>query len=99
MPVRLDDGSSFDVVRAVVEREGQRQLVYYWFEQRGHRIANEYLMKWHLLLDALFRNRSDGALVRLVTPVGQDEPLAMADERLKEIVRLASPMLEKFVPR
>jgi exosortase D (VPLPA-CTERM-specific) len=99
MPVRLDDGSSFDVVRAVVEREGQRQLVYYWFEQRGHRIANEYLMKWHLLLDALFRNRSDGALVRLVTPVGQDEPLAMADERLKEMVRLASPRLEKFVPR
>jgi hypothetical protein len=51
------------------------------------------------LLDALFRNRSDGALVRLVTPVGQDEPLAMADERLKEMVRLASPRLEKFVPR
>lgn len=99
MPVQLDDGSSFDVVRAVVERDSQRQLVYYWFEQRGHRIANEYLMKWHLFLDALFRNRSDGALVRLVTSVGQDESLAMADERLTEMVQFASPILEKFIPR
>ena len=31
------------------------------------------LMKWHLLIDSLFRNRSDGALVRLVTSIGVDE--------------------------
>ena len=99
MPTKLDDGTSFEVVRVVIDRGQQRQLVYYWFEQRGHRIANEYLMKWHLLLDSLFRNRSDGALMRLVTSVGVDESPAQADERLTEMVRLVAPRLEKFAPK
>ena len=99
MPTKLDDGTSFEVVRVVIDRGQQRQLVYYWFEQRGHRIANEYLMKWHLLIDSLFRNRSDGALVRLVTSIGVDESPAQADERLTEKVRLVAPRLEKFAPK
>ena len=44
-----------------------RQLVYYWFVQRGRNVANEYWSKWLLFVDAIIKNRTDGALVRLVT--------------------------------
>jgi EpsI family protein len=55
--------------RYVVERRGARQLVLYWFQGRGRVIANEYVNKGYLFRDALFRGRSEGALVRVVVPI------------------------------
>jgi exosortase D (VPLPA-CTERM-specific) len=98
VPVTLVDGSTFEVNRTLIERNGQRQLVYYWFEQRGRRMANEYWVKWYLLVDALVRNRSDGALVRVTTPVGALESAGNADQRLVDFVRLAAPNLAAYVP-
>lgn len=98
VPVTLVDGSTFEVNRTLIERAGQRQLVYYWFEQRGRRIANEYWMKWYLLVDALLRNRSDGALVRITTPIGTLESTGNADLRLIDFVRLAAPNLAAHIP-
>lgn len=99
VPVQLKDGSRFEVNRTLIERAGQRQLVYYWFEQRGRRIANEYWMKWYLLVDALTRNRSDGALVRVTTPIGQFEAASAADQRLVQFMELAVPRLVPHVPQ
>lgn len=92
------DGQPLEVNRVLIERGGRRQLVYYWFEQRGRRIANEYAMKWFLLQDALLRNRSDGALVRLSTPLGALEDATAADRRLQDFMRLALPALAPHVP-
>lgn len=100
LPVMLAFSSEggFDVNRVIIERAGQRQLVYYWFEQRGRRIANEYWMKWYLLVDALVRNRSDGALVRVTTSIGALEAPADADQRLQDFMKLAVPRLAAHVP-
>lgn len=92
------DGQPLAVNRVLIERGGRRQLVYYWFEQRGRRIANEYAMKWYLLQDALLRNRSDGALVRLSTPLGALEDATAADRRLQDFMRLALPALPPHIP-
>lgn len=94
----LTDGKPMEAVRVLIDKSGQRQLVYYWFEQRGRRISNEYWMKWYLLQDALMRNRTDGALVRVVTALGPSEDVQRADERLQRLVRLAIPMLGSYVP-
>ena len=96
--VPLNDGTPMEVVRVVIDKGSMRQLVYYWFEQRGRRISNEYLMKWFLLSDAVTRNRTDGALVRVVTPVRPNEAANAGDERLAAFVRLAVPLLGPFVP-
>ncbi len=98
-PVALFNGDEgFEVNRVIIERAGQRQLVYYWFEQRGRRIANEYWMKWYLLVDALLRNRSDGALVRVTTAINPLEEPANADRRLQDFMKLAVPRLAAHVP-
>jgi exosortase D (VPLPA-CTERM-specific) len=94
----LKDGSPMNAVRVLIDKDGQRALVYYWFDQRGRRIASEYLMKWYLLMDSIQRNRTDGALVRTITAVSPHEPVEAADERLRAFVRVAVPQLGAFIP-
>ncbi|MBK7167686.1 MAG: VPLPA-CTERM-specific exosortase XrtD [Gammaproteobacteria bacterium] len=84
--------------RVIIRKGENRQLVYYWFQGRGRSISNEYLMKWYLLVDALLENRSDGALIRLTTPVVASEPVENADRRLVNLAYLILPQLPAFVP-
>jgi exosortase D (VPLPA-CTERM-specific) len=86
------------VNRALIRLGNQRQLVYYWFQQRGRVITNEYQVKWYLFWDALIRNRTDGALVRLVVPVAPDEPDAAADRQLTQFAAAAASTLTPYLP-
>jgi exosortase D (VPLPA-CTERM-specific) len=90
-------GRPIAVNRAVIRQGDNAQLVYYWFQQRGRPITSEYGVKWYILVDALTRNRTDGALVRLVTPVSQGN-FEDADRRLEAFVKLAGPRLDAYVP-
>jgi EpsI family protein len=94
----LENGKLLHFNRVVIKRGEDRQLVYYWFQQRGRLIANEYLAKWYLFRDALVYNRTDGALVRLVTPVAAAADLASADARLTEFAVKVVHALEGYVP-
>jgi exosortase D (VPLPA-CTERM-specific) len=84
--------------RAIIARQSERQLVYYWFEERGMKIANEYWSKVYLLRDAIFKNRTDGALVRLTTPLYAGESEADADKRLQEFLTAVVPKLVAYLP-
>lgn len=84
--------------RVQIELGNQKQLVYYWFQQRGRVITNEYLVKWYLFWDSLTRHRTDGALIRLVTPVRTGESLQSADQRLAEFAADVAPRLERYIP-
>jgi len=89
---------SFEVNRAVIQKELSQQLVYYWFEQRGRRMTNDFAAKMTVLYDSLTRGRTDGALVRFVTPIGEDETQAEADARLQRLMAEVLPRLPRFVP-
>jgi exosortase D (VPLPA-CTERM-specific) len=91
-------GKQLRVNRVVIERAGERQLVYYWFQQRGRIVTNEYLVKWFLFWDALTRNRTDGALVRLMTNVGPGGDIAEAERRLAAFASAIGPRLSSYVP-
>jgi exosortase D (VPLPA-CTERM-specific) len=91
-------GAPLRVNRAVIQQGSARQLVYYWFQQRGRDITNEYLVKWYLFQDALTRNRTDGALVRVITPLAEGEDAQAGDARLAEFTQDVAPLLAKYVP-
>ena len=93
-----DAGVSLPFNRVIIGKGSQKQLVYYWFEERGMKIANEYWSKLYLLRDALFENRTDGALVRLTTPVYPGETEADADKRLQEFTGIVVPSLAPYLP-
>jgi exosortase D (VPLPA-CTERM-specific) len=52
-----------------IEKNDVKQLVYYWYQGRGRNFTSEYAAKFFLVLDGVFRRRTDGALVRLVMPI------------------------------
>jgi len=95
---RTSYGAEHPLNRAIIERNGSKQLVYYWYEERGRRIASEYWSKWYLLSDAITKNRSDGALVRLITTIGPGELVRDADNRLQFFMHDLLPALSGYLP-
>ena len=94
----LGGDSNKMVNRAIIAFGDSRQLVYYWFKQRERWVTSEIGVKWYILVDSLLRNRSDGALVRVVTTVGPGEKLAAADERLEAFASQVQEELSRYVP-
>ena len=92
------DGATLHVNRAVMSMGDQRTLVYYWFQQRGRNMTNEYLVKWFLFWDALWRNRTDGALVRLTMPVSTTLGVEQADKAMEDFARAIAPELGAYLP-
>ncbi|MGZ8216721.1 VPLPA-CTERM-specific exosortase XrtD [Methylomagnum sp.] len=90
-------GGAFKVNRVIIQKGSDRQLVYYWFRQRGRDITNEYMAKWYLLWDAITMNRSDGALIRLTTYVPEREKIDTAERRLVEFLHQVEPALKRFI--
>ena len=89
---------SFPVNRAVIQKGLSKQLVYYWFEQRGKRQTNDYAAKIGVVWDSLTIGRSDGAIVRFVTPIEDGETEADAEARMLRLMSLALPGLPRFIP-
>lgn len=94
----VDNGRPLAVNRAIIQMGDSQQLVYYWFKQRDRIVTNEYTVKWYLFWDALTRNRTDGALVRVITPVKPGENIEDADSRLISFIKLANKPLKTFLP-
>ncbi|MBL4744105.1 MAG: VPLPA-CTERM-specific exosortase XrtD [Cycloclasticus sp.] len=85
------------VNRVIIKKGDQRQLVYYWFQGHGRIVANEYINKWYLFIDSIFKNRTDGALVRLITSVAPNEDIKKADEKILSFMVDSEPALNEFV--
>jgi EpsI family protein len=86
------------VNRTLIQKGDQRQLVYYWFRQRGRSLTGEFQVKRLILHDAIVHDRSDGALLRLVTPLLPGEDESRADRRITDFIAAANPLLGKFIP-
>jgi EpsI family protein len=92
------NGQPLSVNRLVIERGEIKQLVYYWFQQRGRVITNEWLVKWYLFQDGLTKHRTDGALVRLTTTIRMGEEWVDGDKRLVNFTGNVVPLLDTYIP-
>jgi exosortase D (VPLPA-CTERM-specific) len=100
-PVALnlgDEAGALEVNRAIIQKGNDRALVYYWFQGRGRIEASEYAVKVHLMTDAMLRQRTDGALVRLVTPILESEDVAVSEQRLQALLTKLRPQLTPYLP-
>ena len=93
------DGSSFPANRYVVSKAGDRELVIYWYQAHGRAVANEYWSKYYLVADSIRINRSDGALVRMITPMYRKESADAAQARLWGFGSQLVPHLSRYIPR
>lgn len=89
---------NFTLNRAVIQKGVSKQLVYYWFEQRGKRMTNDYAAKVSVVWDSLTKGRSDGAMVRFVTQISPEETEADADARMQRFMAVLLPKLPRYIP-
>lgn len=100
VPVDMTDVGygKFNANRAVIQKGLSKQLVFYWFEGRGKRIANDVRAKISVLKDSLTIGRTDGALVRYVSPIGPGETEADAEKRILGFMKSTLRYLPEYVP-
>ena len=89
-------GTPIEVNRYLIQKGVERQAVFYWYQGRGRVVASEYANKLWLMLDAARLHRTNGALVRMITPV-HDTPAAAFDE-LSAFTGAVFPRLAAHLP-
>ncbi len=57
----------------LIEKDDVQTLAFYWYQGRGRTVASEYWAKFETVRDAMWLGRTDGALVRVIVPMGKGE--------------------------
>lgn len=97
--VDMGGNHSIRVNRYVVAQGMDRQLVMYWYQAHGRVTPSEYAAKFYLVADSIRMNRSDGGMVRLVTPIVPGETLDQSQARAVKFARVLYPMLNAYIPK
>lgn len=92
------NGRVHQVGEYIIANGDDRQFVIYWYEAHGRSVASEYTAKFYMVTDALRLNRTDGALVRVITPINPAEGTNVAKDRAEIFVAQLIPVLSRFIP-
>jgi EpsI family protein len=85
------------VRRLLIAKGNSRQLVYYWYQQAGRVIAEDWEKIVYMGWDRASRGRTDGALVRFTIPVaGRND--AAADAAFRDLAPRMIGGLGDYVP-
>jgi EpsI family protein len=96
--LRRPDGSSVLVNRYLIGKGANQDIVLYWYQAHGRITTSEYWAKIFLAADAIRLNRTDGALVRVVTTVEQGESETKAQERAVAFSERILSHLDVYIP-
>jgi EpsI family protein len=87
---------AFEANSYLLQNGGTKELLIYWYQGRGRAVASEYWGKVYTVIDSVRLRRSDGAMVRVMVPVGNSEADALRTG--SELAASASPLLPEFIP-
>ena len=82
--------------RYLIQNGLHKELLVYWYQGRGRAVASEYWGKVYTVVDSVRLRRSDGAMVRIMTPVDGSESKAL--QAAVDLAARASIFLPEFVP-
>jgi EpsI family protein len=98
----VDQGATrlINVNSFVIEKGLDRQVVLYWYQSHGRVVASEYWGRIYMVVDAMRMNRTDGALVRVIVPIGRAEQndAAVAERTAIGFVQQMYPVLTSYLP-
>jgi EpsI family protein len=89
----------FPANRYIISKGEDRQVVIYWYLAHDRSVASEYWARYYLLVDSVKMNRSDGSMIRLVTPLGPSETIEAAQQRALSLAGNIVPLIDRYVPR
>lgn len=94
--IKTPSGKTFSANKYRIENGVKDQIMIYWYQGRGRSEASEYRDKINTVLDSTFKRRSDGAMIRILIPVADNE-----EKATKAAINLAAQAeenLSEFVP-
>src|SRR5262245_15201995 len=84
------------VNRYLIQKDQDQQVVFYWYQSQGRAIAGEMAARVEMVKNSIVRHRTDGALVRLSSPVyGSPQD---ASDRLVKYIQAMYPILGDYLP-
>ena len=92
-------GQNIFVNRYLIAKGLDRDLVLYWYQSHGRAVASEYWAKIYLVADSIRSGRSDGSLIRIITPVGRSEDVQAAETRATAFAESILPLLDQYIPK
>lgn len=95
----LPDNAAATINDFTIAKENARMITYYWYQGRGRAEASEYWDKIYGVQDAVFKNRTDAALVRVMVD-SSDKPGVEAEARKAAVdfINQIRPELSRFIP-
>ena len=99
LSLKRANGEAVTINRYIIAKGLDRQLVLYWYQSHGRIVASEYWAKIYLVTDSMRLNRSDGALVRVVTPLLRGEEEEKAARRATGFAEMILDRIDPFIPK
>jgi len=101
--IPVNNSEVIEVNRITIQKGAVRQVVLYWYQSQGRVIASEYMGKIYTVLGAMRNNRTDGALVRVISQISANAPLEVMAEELAEkaaieFTQALFPLLVDYLP-
>jgi len=101
IPVGNDE--TIQVNRITIQKGAVSQVVIYWYQSQGRAVASEYMGKIYTVLDAMRTNRTDAALVRIISPLTANAPSKTEAEEASEkaaieFTQSIFPLLANYLP-
>jgi exosortase D (VPLPA-CTERM-specific) len=94
--IKTPQGKNFTANKFIIENGAYNEVLIYWYQGRGRATASEYKDKINTVWDSILHRRSDGAMVRIMTSVGNSE--AAATEAAIDLAAQTADTLPAFVP-
>ena len=91
-------GGQLKINELIIEKNGYWQLAYFWYQGRGRNFTSEWAAKFYMVWDGIFKRRTDGALVRLIAPMGSKNQTETFRPELERFAVLVSRELDAYLP-
>jgi EpsI family protein len=97
VPVSVSDSNkTYKVNRMLFQKGTDKLIMHYWYQGRNRIVANEYIDRFFLIFDSMIRQRSEGALVRVIGPW---DPSGNNEKKQEQFVATLFPVLQQHLPQ
>ncbi|HEX8370087.1 MAG TPA: VPLPA-CTERM-specific exosortase XrtD [Pyrinomonadaceae bacterium] len=95
--IKTPRGKTFTANRYIIQNGDYSEVLIYWYEGRGRAVASEYTDKIYTVFDSVARRRSDGAMIRVMTPTAGTGDVESVQKAIDLSAQIAD-QLSEFVP-
>ena len=88
---------SINLTSMLITKNGEKQLVLYWFQAFDKTSPGTLMQKVNLLQAKLFHSREDNAFVRVIIPYGVDKSLLEAKNVGTQFVEYFYPIFKNYI--